>query len=373
MNFRLSILTGIFPPDIGGPATYCYRLKNSLEDLGFQVSIITYKDTYLKIEDKKNIKRIDRKFPLPLKLILTILNSLKIIPKTDLIYAQDPILTAIPAVLLSKIFKKKLIFKIVGDQAWETSRRYNWTSDDINKFQITQYSSKIQLLKQIQRFLCKFPSKIIVPSVYLKKLINSWGIDNKKIIVIKNSINFKESIKKKVNANFKTNFEDVYLLSVGRLENWKRFDIVIKTLSKLQNKFKLFIVGEGTDLKKLQSLTKQLGIQDRVYFLGKLDHQDLLNLYGEIDIVILLSEYEGYSHVLIEALLNKKYIIATKIGGNPEIIQDQKNGILIKNDVNELRKAILKITNGEIKLKPEFSKKWTWNDLLNQTLKIFLK
>lgn len=373
LSQKICIMTGIYPPDIGGPATYCFKLKNSLEKLGFQVLIITYKDFNYKDETDTNIIRIERKYSLPLKLLRTILISIFKISKYSIIYAQDPILTAIPAVFLSVIFHKKLIFKIVGDQAWETSRRYKWVDDDINQFQIKHYSFKIRVLKHLQRFLCKFPSKIIVPSNYLRNLVSSWGVNRKKIYVIRNSIEIKKSSElKKGVYNINRELNDIFLLMVGRLENWKRFDLIIKTLPNLENKIKFIIVGEGPEEKNLKQLARDLNVSNRTIFLGKLAHEDLLNLYKEIDILILLSEYEGHSHVLIEGLMKKKNIIATKIGGNPELIRNGKNGILIRNDENELKKAIMRIINNKNILKPKFSHKWTWNNLLKATLKILL-
>ncbi|MHA1249437.1 MAG: glycosyltransferase family 4 protein [Candidatus Helarchaeota archaeon] len=371
---KVCIITSIYPPDIGGPAIYSFKLKKSLENLGFDVLILTYSNRIIKNKYEQKIIRINRNIPSPLRQLLMLYAAIRKIPKYTIIYAQDPISAGIPAVLVGKLFfRKKIIFKIVGDSAWETARRNRWMMDDIDSFQINKYSIRIQLLKYLQRILCILSDKIIVPSYYLKKLIINWGITGKKIKVIYNSLDIDDlKLENPIKININKRDNEILLLSVGRLVNWKRFDIIIKTLKLLDKKFKLIIVGEGPEYKNLKKLSKTLGVSDRILFLGKLKHDELLYLYEKIDILILLSEYEGYSHVLIEALLKKKNIIASKIGGNPEIIKNYKNGILIQNDPNELRKAILDIINKRFNLIPNFGKQWNWNDLLKETIRVFI-
>ncbi|MHA1253180.1 MAG: glycosyltransferase family 4 protein, partial [Candidatus Helarchaeota archaeon] len=351
---KLCIITSIYPPDIGGPSIYSSKLKNSLEKLGFKVIILTFGDKF-SINKKKKIIRIDRNYPLIIRLMILVILGLKIVPKYHIIYAQDPIISGLPAILLGKIFKKPVIFKIVGDFAWETARRYNWIKDDFYKFQIKNYSFKIWILKRFQYMLCRLANKIIVPSMFLKKVISNWGIPKKKIFVIYNSMDLKK-ITHRINELYikgkkiKKEKGEIILLSIGRIVNWKRFDIIIRTMKLLNEKFKLFIVGDGPDISFLKNLSEKLTVSNRVYFLGRIDHDRLLLLYDIADILILLSEYEGYSHVLIEGLLKNKKIIASNIGGNPEIIKNYVNGLLIQNDPYLLQKAILKIINNEIKL-----------------------
>ncbi|MHA1270844.1 MAG: glycosyltransferase family 4 protein [Candidatus Helarchaeota archaeon] len=367
---RICIVTGIFPPDIGGPATYCFNLKKSLEHLGFQITIITFKDPNIRIKKHKTIKRINRNLPIPVKMFMAFFLALVNVRKYSIIFANDTLLTGVPAILISKLFKKKLLFKLTGDFVWETLRRYNWISDDINKFQSTNYSFQIQVLKTIQRICCKFPSKIIVPCKYLKKMISNWGISKKKIKVIFNSINIKnQKLNKKF--DFERGPDEIILLSVSRLVNTKRFDIIIKGFSYLNSNYKLLIVGDGPDYPKLVNLARNTCNENRIIFLGKLEHDILLDLYSKVDILILLSDYEGYSHVLIEGLIKKTNIIASNIGGNSEIIKNKVNGILINNDPKELKQAILDIINKKIILRPEFSFKWSWQDLLQKTIRLF--
>ena len=105
---KILIATGIYPPDIGGPATYVARLEKELRTRGFVVRVLAY--THLR-HLPKGIRHLVYFF----KLLLLALGC-------DIIYAQNSISAGFPAAIAATLFNKKLVLKVVGDADWEQAR-----------------------------------------------------------------------------------------------------------------------------------------------------------------------------------------------------------------------------------------------------------
>jgi len=134
--------------------------------------------------------------------------------------------------------------------------------------------------------------------------------------------------------------DKINLISVGNLRYEKRFDLLLKTFSLLDERYILNIIGDGAKSKELQNLAKELNIDSRVNFLGYKS-----NPYPYLkrsDIFVLTSEYEGFPNAVLEANLLGLYVIGFRsVGGVNEIIENQLNGYLVNfGDINQLAEAI---------------------------------
>jgi glycosyltransferase involved in cell wall biosynthesis len=151
-----------------------------------------------------------------------------------------------------------------------------------------------------------------------------------------------------------------FILSVGRLIDYhKGFSILIGALKLLLSKgydLKLVIVGDGPDRDKLTEFSLSLGVRDRVHFLRQISDEDLTCLYEACDIFTLASRFEAFGLVLLEAMFHRKTVIATNVGGIPEIIKDGYNGILVKPSPNAFAKEIETLINNP-NLKEVFAKR----------------
>jgi len=116
---KVILATGVFPPDIGGPATYCERLAQRFHRMKIEVVVICYSDVKKDKEYEFPIVRISRRYPKGLRHLLYFYHSLRLARGADVIYAQNPVTAGFPAMLTSKILNKKFVLKIVGDYAWE--------------------------------------------------------------------------------------------------------------------------------------------------------------------------------------------------------------------------------------------------------------
>ena len=141
------------------------------------------------------------------------------------------------------------------------------------------------------------------------------------------------------------------ILFIGRLVKAKGIDILLRAINILKNKYKkklkVAIVGEGSSRKELEDLSVELEIDEEVKFLGV--RKDIEELMVSSKIFVLPSRWEGLPMVILEAMRMKMGIIATKVGGIPEVIEDGKEGILISSgDVDLLVKAINKLLDNKV-------------------------
>jgi len=239
--------------------------------------------------------------------------------------------------------------KIVGDTAWERARSLGVVREEIDEFQNGKYGFKTELLRKIQKWVCGRAEKIIVPSEYLKKIVVGWGVEEKKIRVIYNAFN-KDSCQPsplRVLRGFGLNQEKT-ILSVGRLVPWKGFERLLELMTEMPEGITLKIVGDGPEEKRLKDLAEKLKLGEKAEFLGKLPHNELLGVMRKSDVFVLNTKYEGLPHIVLEAMAEGLPVVTTNVGGNPEVVENEINGILVEpDDKKQIKEAVLKILRND--------------------------
>lgn len=362
---KIIIASGIYPSDIGGPATYSQLIAREFSKRRIDTKVICYSD-----EGDDDVTRILRKHNILLRYFLYFWNLLKLSRDSDIIYAQGPLAAGLPAMLVSKILRKKFVIKIVGDYAWEQFQNKklkikNKKFIDIETFQNKKYDFWTELRRRIQKIVVNKAKKIIVPSEFLKKIVKGWGIGEDKIEVIYNA--FDRSRLTQIHAeiyqrksaypegqNQRISADDI-IISAGRPEPWKGFGAlkeIMPDLLKENSKFKLVIAT-------------------------KFPHDELMGYFKASKIFVLNSGYEGFSHIILEAMACGLPVIVSNVCGNPEIVRDGYNGLLVEyNNKEQLKDAILKLWRNE-ELRKKFIensyktlKKFNLEDMINKTLEI---
>jgi len=371
MPKKLVIAAEIFPPDIGGPATYSQTIAEELFRQGWKVKLICYSD---KIENDPYsfpVVRVLRSNPLK-HYFNYFWHLTRLAKDSDVIYAQGPVSSGLSAVIAGFFLSKKVIVKVVGDYAWEQARNSNQTEIGIDEFQKQDLTGKIGWLRKIEKWVCQKSAKVIVPSQYLRDVVKGWGVDEKKIEVIYNAF-------EKINIERKKEVDNNLIVSVGRLVPWKGFDTLIELMPELLKEnpnFRLKIFGSGHEEENLKSLIIKYNLKDKVS-IEHLNHNDLLKELSDAGIFVLNSGYEGLSHSILEAMGAGVPVIASRVGGNPELINDAETGLLFKyNDKEQLKEAILELYQ-DPSLRQKFEEnpktvlqRFTFEEMINKTIKV---
>ncbi|MDD4271825.1 MAG: glycosyltransferase [Patescibacteria group bacterium] len=352
-KIKILIATGIYPPDFRGPATMLEALPKSLEKNGFSVKLITYSDIKTTPEERGRIFRILRQGPGATRHLKYFLTMLKLSLEADFIYCTDTYSVGYFCYLIKKMIGKKYIVRFAGDSAWETALRLGVTADYLIDFQKKTYTRPIEKLKARRAKIMVKADKVIAVSKFLARVAALIGVKEDRIKLIYNSIdfineNYDEDKIRRVRGQFGP--EAKIIISAGQLNPWKGFDGIIRGLSKIEKEMgdnvHFLILGEGQEMENLKKLAHDLGVEAKVHFLGKIDHGEIMNYFRAGDLFILNSHYEGQSHTLLEVMKAGTPIIASNIEANQEVIEDNKNGILVKyNSAEEISSAVVRILN----------------------------
>ncbi len=348
---KVIIASGIYPPNIGGPATYSQLVAREFSKRGIEVVVICYSDKRQEITDGEGrfrIRRISRRHNISIRYWLYFWNLLKIAKNCDVIYAQGSLAAGFPAMLVSKILRKKFVIKIVGDYAWEQGVNQFGIKDLIEEFQNKKYCAKVERIRKIQKKVCKNADRIIVPSEFLKRIVRGWVIDENKIEVIYNAFTGVENVKPK-------ELKGDVIISAGRPEPWKGYDLLNQIMPDL--------LRENPEF--------------RLIIATKLSHNELMEHFKAGMIFVLNSGYEGFSHILLEAMACGLPVITTNVCGNPEVVQNGYNGLLVGyNNKEQLKEAILRLWRDK-ELQKKFIEngyktleKFKLEDMIEETLKL---
>jgi glycosyltransferase involved in cell wall biosynthesis/putative flippase GtrA len=355
-RIRVLIATGIFPPDIGGPAFMIEALANSLLDNGISVDIVTYADQGQGVEEKINkngilkIYRIKRSKKAWSHLVY-FFSMLFFSFRSDMIYVTDIYSVGYFAYLIKKLFNKKYIVRFAGDAAWEAAVANNWTNDYIVDFQKKKYDVKIEKLKARRKKIMASADRVIAVSYFLAEIAETIGTPNKNIKMIYNSVDFLdnkgtdlenvEKIKKQYGQKAKI------IITSCRLTRWKGVDGIIKAMPHILKKIgqvNFLVLGDGSEMDNLKMLAADCKVAKNIFFLGRIDNNKIQDFMKAADLFILNTNYEGLSHALLGAMKAGAPIISSRAGGNVEVIEDGKEGFLFDyNNVEAIAELAIKV------------------------------
>lgn len=376
---NIVFISSIYPPESGGPATYVRRLSRDFDNKGHNVKVIALSEIERDKKDPYYIIRIPKKsskFARSLNLFRAVIKHGR---DADILYDNGgPWDTGIPVRAANLFLRKKLVTKVVGDNVWEYVRRNRLTDDGINEFQGKFYGLKIGFLNFLRDKSTKSADLIITPSHYLEKMVEGWGVKKENISVIHNAVEVNVDNLEISDIIKGFNGAKKIITTAARLVPWKGIDGIIRVTAELDDDVHLLVIGDGPELSNLKRLAKSLGIDGRVHFTGRVTQMEVFSLLSNSDVFILNTEYEGLPHIILEAIAVGVPVVATDICGNPEVIENEKNGLLVPvKDDAALKDAInrlIKDSKFSDKLVSASKKKLTyfdWKRLFDETEKAF--
>lgn len=334
---NLFVASGIFHPESGGPATYLKEILPHLQACGWDIRLLTYGDSHIS-DYPYAVTRIPRQ-AYPIRLAKYGITSRAGLAWADVTYTHTIDLP------LWGSKQSAHVIKIVGDQAWERCIRKGWIPPGLNidDFQSDIGNWQANWQKRSRSKQVRAMDGVIVPSNYLKQMVIGWGVDASKIHVVYNALPSQPDVPDtQAEIRQSLGWDDrPTLLIVARLHPWKGIDHILTALQSMPD-VRLVIAGDGPDLQRLQSLAES--ILDQVTFLGQVPHEDIFRLMRASDGLALYSSYEGLSHTILESLQVGTPVLASDKGGNPEVVKDDINGVLVPYvDIDALRKGIQRL------------------------------
>ena len=354
-KMNILICAGIFPPDVGGPASYGRQLAEALIARGHKVKVVTYSDKKLEDYYPFPVIRVTRSDFKPWHYFRYLLAVLRHGFGAEVLYVQDQVSAGYPTYLAGKILRKPLVIKITGDYSWEQATNRGFTNLSVDAFQASPSAAPtIRRIRRVQMRVINSANIVIVPSQYLQNLVAKWGVPRERIKVFYNSVSVPEISESKADLRerFSIAPDEFLIISAGRNVKWKGFDLLREAASEL----------------------KAAHPKLRLLILSDLPQKTVHEYFKAADLFVLNSGYEGLSNTLVEALSVGVPIVSTSVGGNPEVLESGKNGILIEyNNREQLKNAILKLyqdqglRDGFVRNGLQAVGKFSFDNMINQT------
>ncbi len=307
---KILIATGIFTPEIGGPATYVPLVAEQFVALGHEVVVVTYSAQTSLEQDKAlsyPVYRISRsnKISNYWRYFKTLF---KLAPKYDLIYCFDHFSAGLPAATASRIFAKPLYIRVGGDFIWERYVEHEAVT-------LGQYYEQSLYKKDVNRFkiinwIFQNSRGIIFTTEWQKNIFTKYyNLANKKLFVINNPIDQKLNIQRDEN-NISND-----IIFAGRFINKNNiFNLIQAFASWSQDKYRLVLIGEGPLKNKLEHFIvtnnyKSIIIQD------KLSRVDLIKKMAESWLVVFPSLSDISPNTMLDCVQAKvPFISSLEIG-----------------------------------------------------------
>lgn len=344
---RVLLTSPIFPPDLGGPAVYVPSLGRFLVERGHAVKVVAFCSDPKPSGHPFPVVAITRG-NLAWRYVKAFFAVLRAARECDVMYINEHL--ALLHVAAARLAGKPAVIRIMVDGAWEISHRKQWCGgDDIVTFQTKTYGWQVKLVRRLQKWWWRHSTHIIACSEFLRQIVIGYGVPPQKVQRIHNayhgpSASDVRETPAEARAALGLAQERRYVLTICRLMVWKRVDGIIEAVAKLPADVHLLVAGDGDMEGEWRALAARLRIAERVTFLGNVPHAKIPLYIRAADVFVLNSEYEGLSHTLLEVMNLGTPMIASRACGNPEVVEDGRNGLLVDpRNPDELRGALERV------------------------------
>ena len=384
---KILMLTWEYPPRVvGGIARVVHDLSHRLIKDGHEVTVVTYKEGNVEdFEDDNGVKvyRVNNYMINPNNFIDWImqLNFNLISKATEIINKEGPFdvihahdwLVAYAAKTLKDSFKTPIIATIHATEAGRNSGIH----DEVQRY-----------INDTEWMLTYESTEVIVNSNYMKsELQRLFGLPYEKINVVPNGVNLNLYNGVEKDYNFRRQYaadNEKIILYVGRLVYEKGIQNLIAAMPKVLNGYhdsKLIIAGKGGMIDELRDEVRRLNIENKVYFTGYLNLNQVTKMYKCADVAVFPSTYEPFGVVALEGMLSGTPVVVSDVGGLNEIVQHRENGMKsYAGNPNSIADSILELLynpglGAEVSraAKAKVKAQYNWNKIAQDTHFIYQK
>jgi len=333
---RVLVVSGIWPPDVGGPASHAPDVAAFLRSRGHAVEVVTTASAP-PAPEAYPVHWISRALPKGAIHVRTAAEIARRARAADVVYTTGMFGRSASGATLAR---RPYVVKLTADPAFERARRRGMVGGDVDEFQRSHGDVAIRVLRIARDAELRHAAHVFTPSAYLRELALAWGVPAERVSVLPNPAPPLPELRPREVLRAELGLDGPTLAFAGRLTAQKSLGVALEAVAAVDG-VTLAIAGEGDERAPLERRAAELGLGARVRFLGALPRERVLELFRAADAAILSSSWENFPHTVVEALAVGTPVIATAIGGVAEIVNDGENGLLVPaGDANVLADAV---------------------------------
>ena len=317
------IVSGIWPPDPGGPASHAPALAGFLRRRGHSVEVVTTADAEPPPRDYR-VTWVSRGLPPGVRHAAAVRQIARRGRGNDVVYSTSMVRRS---ALGAALARRPLVVKLVSDEVFERQQREGRFAGTLDEFQ-RMGGSRVGFLRWSRNRALRRASHVLCPSAYLKDVALGWGLEPARLSVLPNPAPEVPALPPRDTLRRELELTGPTLAFAGRLGPQKSLEVALEAVAELPD-VSLVVAGDGPDRGTLERRARELGVDGRARFLGSVPRDGVLRLFRAADASVLSSSWENLPHTVLEALAVGSPVIATSVGGVPEVVRDGENGLLV--------------------------------------------
>ena len=321
---KILVVSGIWPPDIGGPASHAPEVAAFLRSRGHDVEVVTTAER--RPHDREfRIHWISRRLPKGAIHFRTAAEIARRARGVDVVYTTGMFGRSTAGATLAGT---PYVVKLTADPAFERARRRGIVDGTVDEFQRREGSMMVGALRVARDLELRRAAHVLTPSAYLRELALTWGVDPARVSVLPNPAPPVPPLLPREQLRSSLGVSGPTIVFAGRLTAQKSLTVALNALARADG-VSFLVVGEGDERAALQRCATEAGVAERVRFFGAQPRERVLELLAAADAMVLSSSWENFPHTVVEALAVGTPVIATDTGGVAEVVRDGENGLLV--------------------------------------------
>ena len=319
---KVVVVSGIWPPDPGGPASHAPALADFLAERGHEIEVVT---TAGEEPSRRRYPVLWASRGSPFRHVRAALLVRRAARRADVAYATSMIRRA---AIGSRLARRPLVVKLVSDEVFERAVREGRYAGTLDEFERVGGGARTRFLRATRNRALRSTRHVFCPSEYLRDVALRWGLDPDRVSVLPNPAPQVPPMPVRDELRRELGFADSTIVFAGRLGRQKALGVLLHALADVPD-VTLAVAGDGPERASLERTAHDLGLDGRVSFLGAVPRDRVLRLFRAADASVLPSAWENFPHTVVEALAVGCPVIATAVGGVPEVVRDGENGLLV--------------------------------------------
>jgi glycosyltransferase involved in cell wall biosynthesis len=315
---KVLIVSGIWPPDVGGPASHAPEVASYLLAEGHDPRVVITADGP-PAPERYPVAWVDRGAPPGVRHARALARIAAEARRADVVYSTGMFGRSGAGSLLAR---RPFVLKLTADPAFERARRRGLYDGTLAEF---QGDSSVRTLpfRATRDAVVHRAAHVVCPSAYLAELAVGWGVTRDRVTVLPNPAPEAGDLPPRDALRARFGFTGPTLVFAGRLTAQKALDVGIEAARRAG--IPLTVAGDGPDRARLEAI-------GGATFLGAQPRRTVLELLKAADASLLSSTWENFPHAVVESLALGTPVVATDVGGVGEVVRDGENGLLAPPD-----------------------------------------